>query len=209
MYAACANTQKHGETLRRWKRENRSKKITESAGLNFGSCRTGTPLVCLLSTLCIVYWKVSSTIIVAMCSAWILPRAKLTAQKAAFAYPWTQYDNNKNPKYQGFDDRDQKQIVSIHTLLERPLGVGPDPLDEIQLRRRLRDKKKDPLIFVADDLHLLDMKVKNSQGVYVYPTTKDNFAELLVQWVRKIFHSLIFIYLSKVATQASIGRGRS
>lgn len=113
--------------------------------------------------------------------------AKLTTQKAAFAYPWTQYDSNTDPRYQCFDDKDQKQIVSIHTLLERPLGEGPDPLDETQLRRRLSDKKKDPLIFVADDLNLLDLKVKNSKGMYVSPTTKEHLAELLVQWVSSLF----------------------
>ncbi|KAF9555250.1 hypothetical protein CPC08DRAFT_611241, partial [Agrocybe pediades] len=96
--------------------------------------------------------------------------AKSTERTPAFAYPWTPYKNNKKPEFQGLDETERQHITSVHDLLERPLhGDGKYPLDETQLRRRLQEKRKNALKFVADDLELLGMMVRGSDGVYIAP----------------------------------------
>jgi len=107
-----------------------------------------------------------------------------------------QYEDNTNHTYEGFTDKDQCQIVSIHTLLERPLGIGDDAdfLDNTLLRQRLISKKKNTLTFVAADLNLLYLKVQNDSGAYVSPTTKKHLAEPPVQWVY-----LLFLFLAAKA----------
>jgi len=111
-------------------------------------------------------------------------QAKINTQPA-FSYPWTQYDDNINPEYDGFTDKDQKELIATHNLLERPLGIGEgkDFLDGTLLRKRLINKKKIALKFVVENLNLLHSKVRNDAGIDVIPTTKKHYAELLVKWV--------------------------
>ncbi|KAF9544839.1 hypothetical protein CPC08DRAFT_616641, partial [Agrocybe pediades] len=114
--------------------------------------------------------------------------AKVDIQPAAFEYPWTQYSNNTLPTYQGFDDKSKRHIISIHKLLQSPLGGdSPRSLDVVQLQKKLFTKRKNALSFVAYDLGLLQgQKVLNNAGIYVRPTTKDHLITLLIEWRLKL-----------------------
>lgn len=102
---------------------------------------------------------------------------------SAFTYPWTLWENNMDPKYQEFDEKDRKQVTLIQNLLEQPLGCDPDPLDETQLHKRLLNRLKAPLSYVADDLNLLETKVRDNTGTLVPATMKEHIVTLLVNWV--------------------------